>query len=131
MEEPELAVNPDVVCRLIDLAREFHAQEQVVIPDEPGGPEDDWPTQVLASHAGDPTLEEFRYIVEDLEPDQQQQVVALLWLGRGDYELDEWQDALDYAADAWNTATADYLISHPMLADYLTEGLDQHGHRCD
>lgn len=131
MEQPELVVNPEAVCRLIDLAREFHAQEGVVIPDEPGAPEDDLPAQLLAAHAGDPTLEEFRYLVDDLEPDQQQQVVALLWLGRGDYELEEWDDALSYAADAWNTATADYLISHPLLADYLTEGLDLLGHRCD
>lgn len=126
-----LDVNPDSVCRLIALAREFHAQEAVVIPDDPGSPDDDWPLQILASHTGDATLGEFRSIVEDLDPDQQQQVVALLWLGRGDYALDEWEDALSYAADAWNKFTADYLIAHPMLADHLEDGLDLHGYRCD
>lgn len=126
-----LDVNPETVCRLMALAREFHAQEAVVIPDEPGSPGDDWVVQVLAGHASDATLQEFKSIVSDLEPDQQQQVVALLWLGRGDYELEEWQDALDYAADAWNEATADYLVAHPMLADYLAEGLDLHGYSCE
>lgn len=126
-----LDVNPDIVCRLIDLAREFHAQEAVVIPEEPGSPADDWTGNILAAHAGDATLDEFRSIIDDLEPDQQQQVVALLWLGRGDYEFDEWNDALAYAADAWNERTADYLVSHPLLSDYLTEGLDLHGYRCD
>lgn len=126
-----LDVNPDTVCRLMQLAREFHAQEEVVIPEVPGSPSDTWPGQMLAAHSDDSTLDEFRSIIDDLEPDQQQQVVALLWLGRGDYMLEEWQDALDYAAEAWNEATADYLIAHPLLADYLGEGLDLHGYRCD
>ncbi len=126
-----LDVNPDTVCRLMDLAREFHAQEAVVIPEEPNSPADHWPGEILAAHQGDSTLDEFRSIIEDLEPDQQQQVVALLWVGRGDYELDEWDDALAYAADAWTTRTADYLIAHPLLADYLAEGLSLHGYSCD
>lgn len=126
-----LDVNPDTVCRLMELAREFHAQEAVVIPEEPGSPSDTWPGQMLAAHSDDASLDEFRSIIDDLEPDQQQQVVALLWLGRGDYALEEWQDAMDYAAHAWNETTADYLISHPLLADYLAEGLDLHGYRCD
>lgn len=125
-----LDVNPDTVCRLITLAREFHAQGAVEIPDEPGAL-GDVTEHVLAEYAGDALLDEFRAVVDDLEPDQQQQVVGLLWVGRGDYDLEEWEDALAYAADAWNEATADYLIAHPLLADYLTEGLDLHGYRCD
>jgi len=45
--------------------------------------------------------------------------------------LDEWEEALARAADEWTSFTADYLIAHPMLSDYLTEGLDLHGLRCD
>lgn len=126
-----LDVNPDTVCRLIDLAREFHAQEAVVIPEEPGNPNDHWPGNLLAAHADDATLDEFRSIIADLEPDQQQQVVGLLWIGRGDYTLEEWNDVLQQAADAWNERTADYLITHPLLPDYLAEGLDMHGYSCD
>ena len=126
-----LDVNPDTVCRLIDLAREFHAQEAVVIPEEPGSPADDWPGNMLAAHADDATLDEFRSIIDDLEPDQQQQVVGLLWIGRGDYGLEEWSDVLEQAADAWNERTAEYLIAHPLLPDYLAEGLDMHGYSCN
>lgn len=126
-----LEVNSDTVCRLIQLAHEFHAKEQVVIPNEPDGSADDWALQVLAAHADDLTLDEFRSIVDDLEPEQQQQVVALFWLGRGDYDLEEWDTVLADARDAWNENTANYLIAHPLLADYLAEGLDLHGYRCD
>lgn len=126
-----LDVNPETVCRLIELAHIFHAQEEVVIPEEPDNPGGDYPAQMLASHSNDTTLAEFRNIVSDLEPDQQQQIVALLWLGRGDFTLDEWSEALEEAADNWNERTADYLVTHPMLSDYLSEGLDQHGYSCE
>lgn len=126
-----LNVSTDNVCRLIDLAREFHAQEQVSIPEDPGNPSGDWAVQTLASHADDATFQEFKSIVDDLEPDQQQEVVALLWLGRGDYEEEEWQDALQLAEDSWNRRTAEYLIAHPFLPDHLVDGLDMLGYSCE
>jgi len=126
-----LNVNSETVCGLIELAREFHAQEQVTFPEEPANASGDWAMQVLASHAGDATYEEFKTIVDDLEPDQQQEVIALLWLGRGDFDADEWGEALEEASDSWNTRTAEYLIAHPLLPDYLTEGLDIQGYRCE
>ena len=126
-----LNVNPENVCRLIALAREFHAQEQVIIPDDPGSPADDWPTQILAQHADDLTLAEFRSIIEDLEPAQQVEVVTLLWLGRGDASLEDWEETLEHARAEWTPRTADYLIAHPLLPYFLTEGLEMLGHRCD
>jgi hypothetical protein len=126
-----LDINPDIICRLIELAREFHAQEEVVIPEIMGNPSGDWATQTLAGHLDDMTFLEFKSIVRDLEPRQQQQVVALFWVGRGDFGVDEWEDVLEQASDAWNQRTAEYLIVHPLLADYLMEGLDLFGYSCD
>ena len=127
----ELDINPEIVCRLIELAREFHAQEEVVIPEMIGNPSGDWATQILASHVEDMSFREFRSIVRDLEPGQQQQIVALLRLGRQDYGLDEWDDALQQAEADWNKKTAEYLIVHPMLADHLTEGLALFEYTCE
>lgn len=126
-----LDVDSGTVCRLIELAREFHAQEEVTFDTEPGSFDEDWDSHALSEHTGDPILAEFRSVVEDLNPDEQQQVVALMWLGRGDYELDEWQDALEYAAEAWNEFTADYLIAHPLVAEHIENGLELHGYSCD
>ena len=78
-----LDVNSGTVCRLIDLAREFHAQEEVDISEEPQALDDDWQSRILEPHAKDPILEEFCSVLDDLNPDQQQQIVGLLWLGRG------------------------------------------------
>jgi hypothetical protein len=126
-----LDVNPDTVCRLIALARVFHAKEAVVIPEQPTSPSDDWAMQVLADHADDEVFLEFKSIIDDLEPDQQQQVVALLWLGRGDGTLEDWAELLEQAQDDWNPRTAEYLIAHPFLADHLLEALDMHGYECE
>lgn len=126
-----LNVNPETVCRLIDLAQEFHAQEEVTFPAEPDISSDDWGTQILAAHDNDLTLQEFRAIIDDLSPEQQSEVVALHWLGRGEYTASQWtttvRDAL--ASDFGNVAN--YLIAHPLLPDYLREGLDMLGYSCD
>jgi hypothetical protein len=126
-----LSINADIVCELIDLAREFHAQEQVVIPETPGNPSEDWAAQLLAHHIDDTTLQQFRTKVADLEPDQQWELVALLWLGREDYTLEEWDEAVALARDEWTPETGDYLIAHPLLADFWREGLELHGHSCE
>lgn len=126
-----LAVNPETVCFLIDKAHQFHAKEEVVIPEQSLSPSEDWALQVLADHADDPTFDEAKSTIADLEPDQQVEVVALMWLGRGDYELEEWDSAVADAKDAWNERLGEYLFAHPMLADYLAEGLDLLGYSCN
>ncbi len=73
-----LNVNSGKICRLIQLAQEFHAKEEVVIPDEPTGPSGDRGLQILADRAEDQTFLEFESIINNLEPDQQQEIVALL-----------------------------------------------------
>jgi hypothetical protein len=106
--------------------------DRVILPDEPPGPDMNLSLSAAAmqSHAGNPLLQEFRSIIEDLDRSQQIQVVALLWLGRGDYEVDEWETLLEDAEDAWSDHTADYLLAHPLLADQLADGLEMLGHTC-
>ena len=127
-----LDVNPETVCYIISRAQEFHAQEEVVIPDEPLNPSDsDWPTQILADHQNDLTYQDLANTINDLEPDQQVNLVALMWVGRGDFSSDEWEMALEQARDNWTERTAEYLIATPLVADYLEEGLSQLGYSCE
>ncbi|MDN5003993.1 DUF3775 domain-containing protein [Bradyrhizobium sp. GCM10027634] len=65
--------------------------------------------------------------IRDLNVDEQIDLVALTWLGRGDDELSNWRDLLTQAAQAHNRRTASYLIGTPMLADYLEEAMAQFG----
>lgn len=123
-------VNPEVVCQLIELAREFHGQEQVDIPDVEGDMDDEWVEQALSNHVEDMGLQDFRSVINDLEPEQQIQIVALLWIGRGDYSTDEWDEVLEQARDDWTPKTAEYLLVHPLLAEHLEEGLELFGLNC-
>lgn len=119
-----LNINPDIVRSIIERAREFHAKEEVVIPNV-GDDNADWGMQVLADHADDPSFQELKTNIDDLEPDQQITLVALMWLGRGDYTAEEWQEALLFAQESWNHRTAEYLIGTPLVADFLQEGLSE------
>ncbi|MBS3801116.1 MAG: DUF3775 domain-containing protein [Thioalkalivibrio sp.] len=124
-------VDPDTVCFIISKAREFHAKEAVVIPEPPDSLEDDSPVQVLADHLNDFTFAELKAAIADLEPDQQICLVALMWVGRGDFSVEEWSEALEQAGDEHNERTAEYLIATPLVADYLQEGLYAHGYECE
>ena len=124
-------LNPDTVFFIIDKAQEFHVKEQVTIPEEPLSPADDWARQVLADHADDPVLQELLIAIDDLEPDQQVTLVALMWVGRGDFSADEWDAAIDSAQESWNERSAQYLIGTPLVADYLSMGMEELGYTRD
>ncbi len=127
-ESKMLDINPDTVRFIIERANEFQAKEGVTIPETPLSPSDDWAMQILADHADDPVLQQIRDTVEDLEPDQQVELVALVWLGRGDFDVEDWDSAVEQARESWNERTADYLIGTPLLGDYLAEGLNMLGY---
>ena len=124
-------INPETVCRILTGIREFQAKEEVVLPEVTGGANDDWALQVLADHGDDLTYDETRSAIDDLEPDQQMALVALMWLGRGDFLEAEWEDALAAAEESWNRRTAEYLLATPLAADYLEEGLSLLGYSCE
>lgn len=126
-----LNLNPEIVCALIERAREFHAKEGVAIPEENTSSSGNLAADVLADHQGDPTFQEFKTAVEDLEPDQQVALVALMWVGRGDFDAGEWNSAFRQAGEEWTPHTAEYLLTTPLVADYLEEGLAALGYSCE
>jgi hypothetical protein len=126
-----LNINPEIVCTLIKRAREFHAKEGVVIPEETTASSADLVADLLADHQGEPTFQEFKIVVDDLEPDQQVALVALMWLGRGDFDADEWSAAFEQAGEGWTPHTAEYLLATPLVANYLEEGLAALGYSCE
>lgn len=127
-DQINLELNPETVRYIINMAREFQVQEGATNIEDPIGPSDDWAMQVLPDQEGDPTQDELKIAIQDLEPDQQVQLVALMWLGRGSFSVDEWETALKEAGDNWNRNTAEYVIGTPLVADYLEEGLNQLGY---
>jgi hypothetical protein len=72
-------------------------------------------------------LAELSGFIGQLNVDEQIDLVALTWLGRGDGDLENWRDLRNQAADAHNNRTAAYLLGTPMLADYLEEAMSMFG----
>ncbi|GMR18291.1 MAG: hypothetical protein BMS9Abin33_0697 [Gammaproteobacteria bacterium] len=126
-----LELNPKLVCNLIVRAQEFHTKEEVVIPEPPLSPTDNWVYQVLADHVDDQTFLEVKALIDDMEPDQQASLVALMWIGRGDYEVSELAGAKADALEDARKRSAEYLFAHPLVADYLREGLELLGYSCE
>src|SRR3569832_1479179 len=107
-----LEINPETLCLVIAKAKEFHAKEAVVIPDEPLSPGEDWARHVRADHDDDLTYHEVGAAIDDLEPDQQIALVALMWLGRGDYSKDQWEAACTDARDEIEAVSYSHLRAH-------------------
>jgi len=124
-------LNPDLACRIVECVREFQAKEDVVLPDRPDNPSDDWALQVLADHADDLTYSEAKCTIDDLERDQQAALVALMWIGRGDFDATDWQGAYGEAVERWTKRTAEYVLATPLAPDYIDEALAQMGYSCD
>jgi hypothetical protein len=125
--EPNLAISTEKVSFFILKAREFDVKDVVTDPDSGSNASDDAMISVLEDHPDDPTQQELRSFIDALTEDEQIDLVALTWLGRGDGTIEEWNELRAEAARLHNNRTAAYLLGKPMLADHLEEGLSQFG----
>ncbi len=127
---PNLSIALDKVCFIIIKARQFDVKDDVTEPHPASNASEDGMRSVLEDHRDDPVAAELAAAIAALNEDEQIDLVALAWLGRGDAGLDGWVDLRAEAERAHNTRTARYLMGIPLLADYLEEGLSQFGLSC-
>ncbi len=125
---PDLTISAEKVAVILAKARQFDVKDTVTDPDSSSNASDDAMVSVLEDHADDPVRSELTAIIRALNEDEQIDLVALAWLGRGDGELDDFEDLRAEAARAHNKRTAEYLLGMPVLGDYLEEALSQFGH---
>jgi hypothetical protein len=130
--DAELSVSLEKVCFLIAKAREFDAKEAPNIPDEASNPSDDRMIEVLEDRPNeDAVLQELRSLIVGMSEDEQIDLVALAWLGRGDAGAEGWEELRSEAARAHNRRTAAYLLAMPLLPTYLQDGLAELGLSCE
>jgi hypothetical protein len=130
-ETPNLSISVEKLCPIVVKARQFDAKDEVTDPDPGSNPSDDGMRDVLEDHADDPAQAELVAFIRALNEDEQIDLVALAWLGRGDGDLDSWDDLRAEAARAHNARTASYLIGMPLLANYLEEAMSLCGLSCE
>ena len=119
-----LAIPLERLAFIIAKAREFDAE----VPLEPDaatgsdGPDDD-EREVLLDTPDNPTEQELRDAIDGLGPPERHELLALMWLGRGDYDAESWSEALQQARQTQSASETAYLLGTPLLGDYIEEGV--------
>ena len=129
----------ETLCRIVLRAREYDAQipgdydaaEDADTVDD----EDEGSLSVLDDDINDSVEEELRSILEDLGEDQLMEVVAFCWVGAGNYEASDWDEAIQEAQemneDGGGEALIEELLEMPMLPSVLEAGLAAFDLSCD
>jgi Protein of unknown function (DUF3775) len=113
---------------IVEKAREYDA-EVPADPDAATGSDavDDDEREILLDTPDNPTAQELRDAIDGLNVDEREELLALLWLGRGDYDAQSWSEALRQARQTRSSTETEYLLGTPLLGDYLEEGVEALG----
>jgi uncharacterized protein DUF3775 len=124
---PNLSISPEKLGFIIAKAREFDAKDVVTDPDDSSNAVDDGMLSVLEDHPDDPVVQELTAFIRAMTEDEQVDLVALAWLGRGDGTIGDWDDLRAEALRAHNKRTASYLLGMPLLPNHLEDALEEFG----
>lgn len=122
----QLSLSPETAFYIIVKAREFDEQVAPTDPESGSNPSDDREVDVLEEEPDDTVEQELDAAFEALNVDQQLDLMALTWLGRGDFA--SFAEARKEAEEMRDKHIAVYLKGTPKLGDYLEEGLAQLGY---
>ena len=129
-ERPMPEINPAKVCFIIEKAREFLGEDVGVEPDA-SNPTDDEERVILTDAVNGSIRRELVEFIKNLDVDEQAALVALAWIGRGDFEATEWKDAVAQANERAFGPTWRYLLGMALLPDYLEDALSAFGRSCE
>lgn len=115
----------DTVTEIIVRLRAIEVKEGPTDPDSGSNPIDDGSTDVLVSGTDDATEEEVRGFISALNDDERAELLALLYVGRGDMEPEEWTEAVRFAREreAAGEGAVRSILGSPNASDLLDEGL--------
>ena len=126
---PELDISTEKVCSLIETLREYEGRElPTATRDVTEG--DDGPMESMEERPDDPSLDEAREFIAGLSLDERVSLQALLWVGRGDYGIDEWPSALAEARRRDSTGDLDFALAEELTPSEFAEGLAAFGRSC-
>ena len=126
-----LTIPLEKLAFIIEKAREFDAESAPVNENERTDGDDEGIEAILDETRSNPTHQELMGSIELLNEDERDEIVALTWLGRGDFSKEEWRQAKAAAHERHNGREAEYLAGTPLLADYLEEGAAQLGYHLE
>jgi hypothetical protein len=77
---------------------------------------------VLLDTPDNPTEQELRDAIDGLGIPERQELLALMCLGRGDYDADSWPKARRHAGETMSANFTDYLVGTPLPGDLPRRG---------
>jgi hypothetical protein len=122
---PELQIAPEKVGWLILKMRAFDAKVAPYIDANEESEDDE--SELIENRSDDPDAAEITGFIRTLNEDEESDLVALAWVGRGTFDIDDWDEARRTARQERTTRTERYLLGMPLLADYLAAGLEAFG----
>ncbi|MAT34648.1 MAG: hypothetical protein CMK06_05840 [Ponticaulis sp.] len=118
----DLGVSDHTLASIVLQAKRFDAIVPESDPNDASNESDDREVDVLEDQADNPARYELTAAINGLEPTEREALIALTWLGRGDYEPEQWEEAKSVAAERNNGSAARYLTGIPLLGNYLEAG---------
>lgn len=119
---PNLTMTPETAFEILLMVRGFDAKVPQSDPDSGSNPSDDMAVDALEFGPGDQTQHEIISASSDLNDDEQRDLIALILVGRGDFDLTEWQAAQAAWDDIDRARVPRTVIGIPLASDYLEEG---------
>lgn len=126
----ELRISTDKVCDLIEAAREVAGLVEPTTGDKTTTGDDSRLVTIEENPAEDSRRGQIVEFIMGLNAAEQTDLLALIYIGRGDFDVDEWHDAVHEAAARIADHDADYMIGDAALPAYLGAGLDAFGRGC-
>lgn len=82
---------------------------------------------ILMGHELERAEGELRAFIDRMNDDERAELTAIYWIGRGSFETEDWDEAVETARTEATTPTADYLLGSPHFADHLEAGAEAMG----
>jgi hypothetical protein len=121
-----LTIPLEKLAYIIEKAREFDAEVPGDVEEGSNAADDD-ERQILLDTPDNPAAQELHSAIDGLNIDEREELLALVWLGRGDYDAENWSEALRQARQTQTATETTYLLGTPLLADYLEEAVSALG----
>ena len=117
-------ISLDKICFLIE---RLHEMEDKPSSGEISGDEahlDDPDLDDVDGSYSNPLEDELSAFLDNLNEDEGLDLVVLMWIGRGTYETDDWDEARETAIKEATQSVRGYLLGTPLLAEHLENGLE-------
>lgn len=124
---PTLSIPSDYLERLIFKVRGLQAREEEVDVAPGSNATDDNIIDALQETPWDLSRDEVVAEIEGLGDRQQAELVALLWIGRGDAEPEELEETVELARERRTGSTAEYLLGQPLTGEHWAEAAHRLG----